>query len=302
LSTADLLALTAREDAAPGLAQEAVAVGLPIVAFVEAGGGAAVAEAFGGGSAPIGDVAALAAIAAPLLAAPRAEAARAAAHALAKARFDAAEAAAALLRASMPDLPEIAVVIEGAGQGGLLASRLDSVFSQDRPVSACLVIDDPADPRVATGALAAASRWRRLVKLIPAGSDPLAQTSAALVWWADPAVAPGPSFLRMASDLLAHLPEAEGAVLGPAHEGAPILWRREALRRWQAGGTLPALLPVTGPTLRLLDRVEPAAPVATLAEPAPKRPSPSKRAAPAESAGGGGKREGASAPRRKPSR
>jgi len=298
LSTADLLALTAREGAAPGLAQEAVAVGLPIVAFVEAGGGAALAEAFGGASAPIGDVAALAAIAAPFLAAPRAAEARAAAHAVAKARFDAAEAAAALLRACMPDLPEIAVIIDGAGQGGLLASRLDSVFSQDRPISACLVIDDPADPRVAAGALSAASRWRRLVKLIPAGSDPLAQTGAALVWCADPAVAPGPSFLRMASELLARMPEAEGAVLGSASEGGPILWRRAALHRWQASGTLPELLPLTGPAVRLLDRVAPAEPVEALAEPAPEQPSRRKRAARAESAGGGGKRQGATAPRR----
>lgn len=235
LSGADLLALTAREAALPSVAQEAVATGLPVVAFLGAGG-EAVAEAFGGRAVPLGDVAAMAEACATLLAgAPDAEARRAA-HARAAARFDAAAETAAMLRHAMPDLPDIAVVVPGLGQGGLLASRLDAVFRQDFPVREVVLLDDPGDPRVQDGAAEAAARWARTLRVVrgPAAGDAAAMARAALaatgaghLWLVDPQAAPGGAFLRRAIGALASHPAAAFAAAG--EPAGAVLWRRTAL-------------------------------------------------------------------------
>ncbi len=234
LAAADVLALTAREDALPALAQQAVAAGLPMAAFAGAGGAAALAEDFGGRAVLLGDAEAMAEACAALLAAPRPDAA--AAHAAAAARFAPNRAAAALLAALLPDLPAVAVAVPGHGQGGLLASRLDAVFGQDLPVRAVVLMDDATDSRVAEGAGRAAARWQREFTGVTAPATAgataeaaLAASPAALLWLADPALAPGADFLRLAAATLQAAPDAPFAQAGAAEEIGAVLWRREAL-------------------------------------------------------------------------
>jgi glycosyltransferase involved in cell wall biosynthesis len=307
LLAADVLALTAREDAAPILAQEAAAAGLPMVAFAGSGGGAVLAEDFGGAAVPPGDVGAMAAACLRLLEAPPDAAFRLAAHEAARRRFEPSRSAAALLREVMPDLPGVAVVVPGTGQGGLLGSRLDAVFGQDLPVAEVVLLDDPTDSRVAEGAARAAQRWNRTLRslapnpvIASAAAMALAETGAPLIWLVDPATAPASAFLRIAAASLASVPRAPAAMAGP---GA-VLWRRAgleaALARVQAGagggaGTgagigavLTALadaaegaLALEGVALRHLPHPAPAAsrpdgPAAMAAAPAP---TPARRAA-----------------------
>ncbi|MGX9965649.1 glycoside hydrolase family 99-like domain-containing protein [Roseomonas sp. F4] len=239
LGAADLLALTAREAPFPMVAQQALALGVPVVAFQGAGAAAELAQALGGAAAPLGDVEAMVAAAAPLLAGPPDAPARQARRQAALARFDFTRTTAALRAALLPGLPGISVVVPGRGRGFMLASRLDAIFRQDLPVQEVVVLDDPSDPRVAEGARLAAQRWQRDIRLVPGPAAStraaiaraaMAETRGELLWVADPDVAPGGAFLRRAVAALAASPDAPFAAL--AHEGvadpAACLWRRAA--------------------------------------------------------------------------
>ncbi|MGG5809979.1 glycoside hydrolase family 99-like domain-containing protein [Falsiroseomonas sp. CW058] len=235
-SAADVFALTAREAAFPLVAQEAIATGLPVVAFAGAGGGAGLATACGGHAVPLGDVEAMAGCCAALLAALATAAERAGRQAAAAARFAFEPAAEAMLAHLLPDLPDIAVAVPGAGAGRLLATRLDPVFRQDMPLREVVLLDEAADPRVAAGAAEGAARWQRVLRRVPgpAGGDWSAQARAALaaspaafVWLVDRDAIPGGAFLRRAAAALAGAPGK-----GFARAGTPagaVLWRREAL-------------------------------------------------------------------------
>ncbi|WP_203076803.1 glycoside hydrolase family 99-like domain-containing protein [Falsiroseomonas ponticola] len=250
LPAADLLALTAREAPFPLLAQEAASAGLPILAFEQAGGAAALAVEFGGAAVALGDVEAMAQEATRLLDPPATPAARQARHAAARARFDEARHARALLARLVPGLPGIAAVVAGQGRGRMLASRLDAVFRQDQPVADLLVAEDGADPLVAQGAAEAALRWhrhwRRVVAPVPGwralAALALAESDAALIWLADPDLAPGGPFLRRAAAALEAEPGAAFAAIREAG-GDPVpgavLWRRAALAAALAGPTPP---------------------------------------------------------------
>ncbi|NKC29339.1 glycosyltransferase WbsX family protein [Falsiroseomonas selenitidurans] len=239
LEAADLLAVTAREAPLPLVAQEALAAGLRLLAFEGAGGAAALATAFGGAAVPLGDMEAFAHAAAGLLETPDPPAVRAARRQAARKRFDLDAFAAALGAMVLPGLPDLTVAIAGHGTGRMLTSRLDAVFRQDLPVRAVLVLDDGADPRVAESALTAAGRWQRRIQLVPAApgdwraqaASLLAASESALLWLADPELAPGAGFLRRAVAALAAAPEAPFAMAreaGAARPGATV-WRREAL-------------------------------------------------------------------------
>ncbi|MBU8545897.1 MULTISPECIES: glycoside hydrolase family 99-like domain-containing protein [Roseomonadaceae] len=258
LAAADLLVLPARESAFPVVAQQALTLGVPVLAFQGAGGAAGLAKALGGEAVPLGDMAAMAAAAQRLLAKPADAATRAVRRGAALARFDVAETLARLRGELLPGLPEISVVVPGRGRGFMLASRLDGVFRQDLPVWEVVVLDDPADPRVAEGARMAAERWQREVRVVPApASTTLAQTSmaatsGALLWIVDPDMAPGGAFLRRAANALAAAPDAPFAAIARdgAADPAGVLWRREAL-----GAAMTAAKPLANPKAALLDGV-----------------------------------------------
>jgi len=295
LSAADVLALTAREAPFPTLAQQAVAAGLSVVTFEGAGGAAALLASFTGRAVPMGDIEAMAEATLALLKAPPPEAAREIAYATARRRFDPRHAAAALLGAVLPNLPDIAVVVPGRGQGGLLASRLDGVFRQDLPVREVVLLDDPGDAKVAAGATLAARRWHRLVHIMPGpGSGPncgtaaamaeaaLAATTAGLIWLAQTDHAPSGIFLRRAAAALAATPAAPFAAAGKAPILAGVLWRRAALMAaLSATGTAvdgPALCQAAaklGAPVLLLDVPLLALAPAPRPSPAPPEPAPS---------------------------
>ncbi|WP_439597839.1 glycosyltransferase WbsX family protein [Falsiroseomonas sp.] len=233
---ADLLALTAREAPFPLVAQQALAAGLPLLAFAGAGGAAALAEAFGGAALPLGDVEAMAAAAARLLASPREEAARAARSTAALDRFAFDRTTATLRGLLLPDLPDLSIVVPGQGRGFMLTSRLDAVFRQDLPVREVVLLEDAADPRVAEGARLAAERWQRELRIVPGAGGgwasiaaaALAATEGAFLWITDPDQAPGGNFLRRALAALAADPAAPFAAISPQAPGA-VVWRRSAL-------------------------------------------------------------------------
>jgi glycosyltransferase involved in cell wall biosynthesis len=236
LSAADLLALTAREAAFPQVAQEAIATGLPVVAFAGAGGAGPLAVAHGGRAVPLGDVEAMAEAAAALLGQAGDGAARLARQAAAAGRFAFDASVAALLARLVPDLPDLAVVIPGAGTGRLLASRLDSVFRQDMPLRDVVLLDEAADPRVAAGAAECAARWQRALRIVPGptGGDwavaaraALEATDAAYIWLLDADAGPGAGFLRAGLTALEAMPKTGFAQAG--REPGAALWRRGAL-------------------------------------------------------------------------
>jgi hypothetical protein len=303
LDAADLLAHTARESALGLAVQQAVAAGVPVIAFEGSGGAAAIAVEFGGRAVPLGDVEAMAGAAAALLSAPFEPSARAERHARAAARFDAAAAAAALAAQLIPELPDVAVVVPGAGLGRLLAQRLDAVFRQDLPVREVVLLDEPGDPRVAAGAVEAAARWERELRRVagPASGDgaalahaALAATEAGFIWLVDPTLAPGAGFLRHGLAALLAMPEA-GAARAGAAPGA-LLWRRRALEAAAEGPAtdLPSLSRRVAaadlaevPLVRLAPAPAPEAPSAAAAPVEPRRGAPAKTGpAPAKSRGG----------------
>lgn len=300
LSAADLLALTAREAPFPLLAQEAASAGLPILAFEGAGGAASLARDFGGAAVPFGDLEAMAAAAARLLDPPAGPAARLARHRMACERFEEGRYAQALLARLLPGLPEVAVAVPGQGRGRMLASRLDAVFRQDLPVATVLVLEDGADPLVAAGIAEAAERWHRHCRRIEApvpswhalAERTLAETEAALLWLADPDVAPGGAFLRLAAGALDADPTAPFAALrdgtGAAVPGA-VLWRRSALAQVLEARPLSESAALAGLQGAAVDHVAmlrlPGAPAPMMeAAPAPTMeaaPAPTMKAAPA---------------------
>lgn len=275
LSAADLLALTAREASLPALAQQAVAAGLPILAFSGAGGTPALIAGFVGQAVPLGDVEAMAEAARGFFMSPKPEATRGRAFNTAQRRFDPRLSATTLLGVVLPNLPDIAVVVAGQGLGGLLANRLLVVFGQDLPVRDVIVLADSADPKVAEGALIGAQRWKRLIRVLPgpdsgaaaaAAQAALAASAAELIWLTPIDLAPSWNFLRQAASALARAPKAPFAAAGSTPTLAATLWRRAALAAaltaagkavdgsvlLQAGAALgaPALLPDV-PTMAL---------------------------------------------------
>ncbi len=248
LAAADLLAVTARESPMPLVAQQALAAGAPVVAFLGGGGAAPLAVEFGGAAVPLGDVEAMAKAAAGILARGENAAARQERRQAALTRFRFAPYAEALAAKLLPGLPEITVVVPGIGRGRMLASRLDAVFRQDQPVRDVLLLDDGQDPLVAAGAADAATRWHRALRRVVAPGGrwavlaeaalEVARSRAGYVWIVDPDLAPGADFLRRAAAALEATPDSAFAAVardGLAQPGA-ILWRQTALRAALAAG------------------------------------------------------------------
>jgi glycosyltransferase involved in cell wall biosynthesis len=301
---ADLFALTAREAALPAVLQAAISAGLPCLAFEGAGGGAALAAEFGGAAVPLGDLDAMVEAALRLLAAETGKggAGRAERHAAAAPRFDMVAHADALLARLLPELPAVSVAVPGAGQGRLLAVRLDGVFRQDLAVREVVLLDDATDPRVADGAAEAAARWEREIATRPgparadaakAAAAALAATAGEFLWIAESTVLPGSGFLRRAVAALRAAPRAgcAHAAGGTAADAAPagwgaVLWRRtmlQALVEADAGADLAAMCRTAGsvalpevPVLRLAPPPRPRA----RRIPAPLPPEPVAPAAP----------------------
>jgi glycosyltransferase involved in cell wall biosynthesis len=166
LSAANAFALTSREDPYPTVALEALAAGLPVVAFASSGGIPELLVETGAGAAvPYGDVTAMAATLAKMIAesAPSEAAKR---QALVKNRFSFAPYVDQLLALAMPDVPRISVAVPNYNYARYMPDRLGSIFRQSHPVHEVLVLDDCSTDSSLEVVPAVAADWKRSVTLI----------------------------------------------------------------------------------------------------------------------------------------
>jgi glycosyltransferase involved in cell wall biosynthesis/LmbE family N-acetylglucosaminyl deacetylase len=142
---ADLFLLSSREDPFPSVVLEALACGLPVVAFAGSGGHCELLTdtPLNGALVAMGQVRALAQSlrdqAALEAQAPERRPQRAAA---ARARFDFVAYGWALLRHLDPQLQRVSVVVPNYNYAHYLRARLESLFGQSYPVYEILVLDD----------------------------------------------------------------------------------------------------------------------------------------------------------------
>ena len=144
-AAADLFLLSSREDPFPSVVLEALACGLPVVAFADSGGHCELLDDPRQGllASPVGDVNALTMALRELAAAEaRAPDRRAARAAAARARFDFVTYGWELLRQLDPRLQRVSVVVPNYNYGRYLAARLGSLFTQSYPLFELIVLDD----------------------------------------------------------------------------------------------------------------------------------------------------------------
>jgi glycosyltransferase involved in cell wall biosynthesis len=166
LSAAAAFALTSREDPFPTVALEALAAGLPVVAFAASGGIPELLEETGSGRAvPYGDVAAMAAALYDMLTDtdPAAAVSR---RTLVEQRFRFDPYVARLLALACPDLPRISVAVPNYNYARYMPDRLGTIFNQVHPVHEVLVLDDCSTDDSLTVIPAVATDWNREITLI----------------------------------------------------------------------------------------------------------------------------------------
>ncbi len=232
-SGADLYALTSREDPFPSTVIEAMAAGVPSIAFADSGGiPGLLRETATGGVAPMGDVrgfadAVLALLDHQALAADRERLAE-----IASKRFNSAAYAASMLAIVRPDLRRIAIVIPNYNYGRYLPQRLGSVFGQTYPVASVALIDDASTDDSLAAAAAIADKWRRDLAIHRndenTGSPFAAWRHAAraagdFVWIAEADDAAAPGFLARLADAMGQarhpvLAFSDSRAIGPEGE------------------------------------------------------------------------------------
>jgi len=166
LAAADVFALTSREDPFPSVVLEALAMGLPVVAFEGAGG---FVDLFDfpetGRLVALEDTAAMADAIAGELAVEAAE--KEASAALRRARIAAGysfrDYAFGLLQHLDPNLKRISVVVPNYNYARYLEARLTSIFEQTHPIYELIVLDDAStDDSVAEIARVTETSGRRV--------------------------------------------------------------------------------------------------------------------------------------------
>ncbi|MCG6205519.1 glycoside hydrolase family 99-like domain-containing protein [Rhodopseudomonas sp. HC1] len=142
-SASNVYALTSREDPFPTVALEALSVGVPVVAFADAGGipGFLLEEEVGA-VVPYCDVPAMAKAVERLLSRPPSEAERARMTGLIEARFLFSDYVRELLHLALPALPAVSVVVPNYNYAHCLPERLCTIFDQNHSVEEIIVLDD----------------------------------------------------------------------------------------------------------------------------------------------------------------
>jgi glycosyltransferase involved in cell wall biosynthesis len=142
-AAADLFLLTSREDPFPSVVLEAMAHGLPVVGFADAGGFADLVRQAGGALVPYLDVAAMADAACRLL--EEEDAAKtigAAGRTLMGRDFRYDDYAFDLLRLAQGPLHKVSVIVPNYNYARYLGQRLESIWSQTYPIYELIVLDD----------------------------------------------------------------------------------------------------------------------------------------------------------------
>jgi glycosyltransferase involved in cell wall biosynthesis len=173
MNAADAFALTSREDPYPSVALEALATGLPVVAFADTGGiPDLLAETGLGEVVALGDAPALARACVRLgraAASARPARARRVAPRFAFDRY-----ADALLARAMPDMPLVSVLVPNRNHARFLERRLASIFAQTHPVAELVLLDDASDDDSVAEARRVAAAWGRAITIrrnaTPSGS------------------------------------------------------------------------------------------------------------------------------------
>ncbi len=168
LSAATVFALTSREDPFPTVVLEAVAAGLPVVAFAQSGGMPEVIEGYQLGRVVAhGDSIEMAQAITALIDS-------AAAKSLAEARRDIITEAFSfpryverLMNIALPGPPRISVVVPNYNYARYMPERLGSIFRQTHPVSEIIVLDDKSSDESLEIIPAIAKDWNRQVRLLP---------------------------------------------------------------------------------------------------------------------------------------
>ncbi len=147
VGAADVFALTSREDPFPSVALEALALGVPVVAFADTGGVSdMLAEPGCGLLVDKFDVGGMAQAVSDLIG-QDSEAARSQRASSARARYDMGEYVFFLLRLCRPGLRKVSVVITNYNHERHLDERLRSVFSQTYPLYEIRFHDDASADR-----------------------------------------------------------------------------------------------------------------------------------------------------------
>ena len=217
---ADLFLLSSREDPFPSVVLEALACGLPVIAFAGSGGHCELLanEPRNGALVAMGQVRALAQTlrdqAALEAEDPERRPRRAAA---ARARFDFVAYGWALLRQLAPQLQRVSVVVPNYNYAHYLRARLESIFGQAYPVYEILVLDD-ASTDTSLQVLETCRRdWQRDLTLVTndhnSGSvfaqwrQGIARAQGDLVWLAEADDLASPDFLASLAPRFAPQPD-----------------------------------------------------------------------------------------------
>jgi glycosyltransferase involved in cell wall biosynthesis len=218
-SAADIFALTSREDPLPTVAIEAMACGVPAVAFEDAGavpeilrrhdaglvGAFASADDFSARLSALMDHQAL-------------DAGRPRLMEIAAGKFRFADYAATLLRMARPDLQMVSVCVMNYNYARYLRPRLESVFAQTHPVAEILFFDDGSadgSQGEAQSLAAAAGREMMLIANPRNAGSVFAQWRQAVdaaagefVWLAEADDTCAPEFLARVTEAMARVPDA----------------------------------------------------------------------------------------------
>ncbi len=222
-AAADLYALTSREDPLPSTVIEALAAGVPSVAFEGAGGiPDLLRNTATGRVVAAGDLAAFAAALSALCDHAALAADRERLAAIAAERFDFARYAQNLLNVARPDIVPIGCVVPNYNYGHYLPERLNSIFAQTYPLARIVMLDDASTDNSAAIAERIAAEHRRDLSLhcTPTNSGSVfaqwrratALCDADYLWIAEADDSAQPQFLARMADALRQHPDAVMAI------------------------------------------------------------------------------------------
>lgn len=259
LRAAEAYALTSREDPFPSVALEAMAAGLPVVAFDRSGGiPEMLAESGAGVVVPYGDVTAMAEALSAALVSDTPEKRRTRNN-LAVERFAWRPYVRDLLSLAVPDLPSVSVAIPNYNYARYMPERLGSVFAQSLPVREVIVLDDCSTDDSLDVIKAVARRHGREIRLAPnetnSGSVFAQWRKAAemaegeFLWIAEADDLSDPDFLLRATAQMKADPaiafaftdsrtiHADGSAMWPDYKGYYATLGRDALQRSEVFGS-----------------------------------------------------------------